>query len=98
MVCEAIRGFGPDDCRESLLSHDIEDADARRTRARELRFQLRKMGRQAFGERLVLLHPVVDDLFQLGVLLDGGRCLQVVARDERPRLEQIEQVFARGAR
>jgi ABC-2 type transport system ATP-binding protein len=39
----------------------------------------------------------LDSVCTRFVMLEGGRCAPLVERDERPRLEQIEQAFAKRA-
>jgi ABC-2 type transport system ATP-binding protein len=40
----------------------------------------------------------LDSICTRFVILDEGRCSPLVAREEQPRLEQIERAFARGRR
>jgi ABC-2 type transport system ATP-binding protein len=40
----------------------------------------------------------LDSICTRFVMLESGRCVPLIERDEQPRLEQIEQAFARGRR
>jgi ABC-type uncharacterized transport system ATPase subunit len=40
----------------------------------------------------------LDSVCTRFVMLEGGRCLPITAQDDRPRVEQLAQAFARRTR